>query len=152
MLTTSIYCTEPEVYATQYFNYQYNSLWPTDAPFAFFRPGESYVNTGNSNISLPSEFRKINSDILNNLSITPTYAPVSSIIQNPSYLSITQYTPFLKNILPSDVSPYKYFVSQAEDNSYITGKYQSAISTNKIILKFNKNSPQDQHSLAKSQP
>ena len=131
-----VYFTVPEVYENQYFNYQYNSIWPTDAPFSFFRPGESYVSTGNNNISLPTNFRKVQSNAKNNFS-GDWYAPVSSVLENPQYLFVTQYNPFVKNILPTDIAPYKYFVSEAMSSPYISAIYSGSISTNKIVLKFN---------------
>ena len=132
-----VYFTKPEIYSNQFFNYQYNSLWPTDAAFAYFRPGESYVETGNININHnASTFRKVNSAAKGSFTGS-VYAPVSSIIQNPSYLSITQYTPFLKNILPSDVSPYKYFVSADTTQSTVSALYENSILVNKLVIKFN---------------
>lgn len=136
-----IYLTRPEIYENDYFNYQYNSLWPTDSPFNFFRPGESYVSTGNSKISFPSSYRKIqNNQILNGFT-GDFYAPVSSVLENPSYVFMTQYTPFIKNTLPSDISQYKYFVSgvtsEQNENPSLSALYPYAISTNKIVIKFN---------------
>jgi hypothetical protein len=135
-LSATIYFTEPEIYQNQYFNYKYNSLWPTDSPFSYFRPGESYVTTGNLNISLPSEFRKVNSDAKRGFS-GDLYAPVSSIIENPWHLFITPYNPFIKNTLPTDIAPYKYFVSEDSITPSISAIYANPIVTNKIVVKFN---------------
>lgn len=135
-ISANVYFTVPEVYANQYSNYQYNSLWPTDSVFAYFRPGESYVTTGNTSISLPTNFRKVNSNAKIGFS-GDIYAPVSSIVQNPQYLFVTQYAPFIKNILPTDISSYKYFVSDANSTPSISALYPKNISTNKIVLKFN---------------
>ena len=54
-----VYFTVPQAYKTSNTDYRYGSLWPTDSPFTYFRPGESYVTTGNSNCSFPSNYRKI---------------------------------------------------------------------------------------------
>ena len=132
----TVYFTVPEVYENQYFNYQYNSLWPTDAPFSHFRPGESYITTGNSDIPSPSNFRKVTSGAKNGFT-GDIFAPVSCILENPQYLFVTQYNPFIKNTLPTDISPYKYFVSESSSNPAISALYSKVISTNKIVLKFN---------------
>jgi hypothetical protein len=132
----TVYFTVPEVYENQYFNYQYNSLWPTDAPFSYFRPGESYIPTGNSNVSIPTNFRKVTSNAKNGFA-GDIFAPVSSILENPQYLFVTQYNPFIKNTLPTDISPYKYFVSEASTNPAISAIYPKLISSNKLVLKFN---------------
>lgn len=132
----TIYFTVPEIYENQFFNYQYNSIFPTDAPFSYFRPGESYVPTGNINVTIPSNFRKVNSDAKNGFA-GDWYAPVSSILENPQFIFVTQYNPFIKNVLPTDIAPYKYFVSEATSNPYISAIYPSLISTNKLVLKFN---------------
>jgi hypothetical protein len=134
--SSTIYFTVPEIYENQFFNYQYNSIWPTDAPFSYFRPGESYVPSGNVNVTIPSNFRKVNSDAKNGFT-GDWYAPVSSVLENPQFIFVTQYNPFIKNVLPTDIAPYKYFVSEAITNPYISAKYPSLISTNKIVLKFN---------------
>jgi hypothetical protein len=135
-LSATVYFTVPEIYQNEHFNYQYNSLWPTDSPFAYFRPGESYVSTGNSNIPLPSEFRKVNSGAKRGFT-GDLYAPVSSIIENPGHLFITPYNPFIKNVLPTDIAAYKYFVSEPIENSSISAIYANPIGTNKIVVKFN---------------
>lgn len=135
--TGLVYFTKPEIYENQYFNYQYNSLWPTDSPFAFFRPGESYVGTGNGNVTFPSNFRQVTSSALVSNVSGNVYAPVSSIIENPQYFFVTQYYPFIKNFLPTDITPYKYFVSDSISSPAITAKYSTSVSTNKIVLKFN---------------
>lgn len=141
-----IYYTDPEIYATTYFDYQYNTLWPTDSVFQGFRPGESYVSTGNTNYSFPSGFRQISTTTLNGLMnnySTTTYAPISPIIQNPSFTPISLPVPILKNALPNDMAEYKYFVSDPgtySGSTYfpsISGLYQQNISSNKIIIKFN---------------
>ena len=127
--------TVPEIYETTFFDYQNHSLWPTENPFTYFRPGESYVTTGDTNFSFPTNYRKIISSILNGYS-TSTYSPVSPIVQNPSFFLASPPVPVLKNALPTDISPYKYFVSDQTSKS-ITAIYEKSITTNKIVLKFN---------------
>lgn len=128
--------TVPEVYAVSYFDYQYNSVWQSDSIFTNFRPGESYVNTGSSKFSFPSEFRKLERDILNGYT-SDAYMPVSPIIQNPTLINIAPPVPFYKNGLLSDMNQYKYFISDITNRS-VTGFYdKGGILTNKLVLKFN---------------
>ena len=134
-----VYYTTPEVYQVTYFDYQNEKLWPTEAPFTFFRPGESYIGTGNSNCSFPSGYRQVNSTTLAGLVngyATTTYAPITSVVQNPYLSIISNPVPFFKNVLPTDISPYKYFVSDTTSRS-ITGLYPTNIMSNKIVIKFN---------------
>jgi hypothetical protein len=128
----TLYYTEPKVYETSLFDYRYNSLWPTNAPFSYFRPGESYVQTGNYKLNYPSNFRKSVSQ--NNIQF-----PISPIMQNPNHSVVSAPTPFYKNSLPNDMAQYKYFVSEIGYNykSKISGIYESNITSNKIVLKFN---------------
>lgn len=131
-----VFFTVPEVYAVSYFDYQYNSVWPSDSVVTNFRPGESYVNTGNSKFSFPTNFRKITKDIIDGY-VDDVYMPVSSIIQNPSFVNVAAPIPLYKNGLLSDMNQYKYFVSDATNKS-ITVLYDKAgITTNKLVLKFN---------------
>jgi len=132
---STIYYTLPEVYATSFFDYQYHSLWPTDSAFGSFRPGESYVKSGNPSYSLPDNFRKINTQTLSNYNYD-TYSPISSIIQNPSFSLVSPPVPNYKNVMPTDISPYQYFVSDASNKS-ISGIYANPIYCNKIIIKLN---------------
>ena len=138
----TVYFTTPEAFATTYFDYQNHSLWPTESVFQFFRPGESYVYTGNSAASLPSNFREINSEIING--VTGNYPPVTPIIQNPSFTVASSPVPIMKNALPSDMAPYHYFVSDpgiyTDSVIYhpsISAIYQPSVNANKIVLKFN---------------
>jgi len=130
-----VYFTVPEVYPTTYFDYQNHSLFPTEIPFTYFRPGESYVGSGNINSTHPSTFRKITSPVLDGYT-TDTYSPVSPILQNPKFCLASKPIPVLKNALPTNTSPYKYFVSDESSRS-ITAIYEKAITTNKIVIKFN---------------
>ena len=128
--------TVPEVYAVSYFDYQYNSVWNGDSIFTNFRPGESYVNTGSSKFSFPSNFRKLEKEIIDGYT-SDIYMPVSPIIQNPQLINIAAPVPFYKNGLLSDMNQYKYFVSDISNRS-ITGLYdKSGIYTNKLVIKFN---------------
>jgi hypothetical protein len=130
-----VYFTEPEVYATTHFDYQNRSLFPTEMPFTYFRPGESYVQSGNVNSTFPANFRKIISPVIKNYSVS-TYSPVTPILQNPRFFLSSKPIPVLKNALPTDTSSYKYFVSD-DDSRNITAIYEKAITTNKIVIKFN---------------
>ena len=130
-----VYFTVPQSYKTSNTDYRYGSLWPTDSPFTYFRPGESYVPTGNTNCSFPSNYRKILSSIINGYTAA-NYSPVSSILQMPSFFFASPPVPGIKSAPPTDISPYKYFVSGQYTKS-ITGIYESSILTNKIVIKFN---------------
>jgi len=131
-----IFFTVPEVYATSYFDYQYNSIWSSDSVFTNFRPGESYINTGSSRFSFPQNFRRVYSEIIDGYSGT-SYMPITPIIHNPSFINVAAPVPFYKHGLLSDMSQYKYFVSDSSSRS-ITGLYDKAgVITNKIVIKFN---------------
>jgi len=130
-----VYFTEPKVYATTYFDYQNHSLFPTEMPFTYFRPGESYVGSGNIKSTFPSAFRKITSPVLDGYT-TPTYFPVTPILQNPKFCLASKPVPILKNALPTDTSEYRYFVSDESSRS-ITSIYEKPITTNKLVIKFN---------------
>lgn len=131
-----LYFTKPEVYETTYFDYQYGTIFQTQSAFAGFRPGESYVTTGNTNYSLPTDFRKIStSNILKGK--TSFYMPASPIFASPKFFMTSTPTPIYKHSLLHDISPYKYFVSDTGSSNSITGLYASPILMNKIILKFN---------------
>lgn len=131
----TVYFTVPEVYATTYFDYQNHSLFPTEMPFTYFRPGESYVGSGNIKSTFPSAFRKITSPVLDGYT-TPTYFPVTPILQNPKFCLASKPVPILKNALPTDTSAYRYFVSDESSRS-ITSIYENPITTNKLVIKFN---------------
>jgi hypothetical protein len=133
--------TEPEIYETTFFDYKYGSLWPTDSPFTYFRPGESYVSSGDIKCSFGSTYRRIASKVLNSETLSGgfygnKYMPLSPIIQNPSFFLSSPPVAVLKNALPTDISPYQYFVSDSSSKS-ITAVYETLIVTNKIIIKFN---------------
>ena len=130
-----VFYTEPEVYETSFFDYQYNSLWPTESVFSYFRPGESYVSTGNIKSSFPADYRKVNTSVIDGYS-TATYSPISPIVKNPSFSFAAHPVPIIKNALPSEMSAYKYFVSDTTNKS-ITAIYEQNITSNKIIVKLN---------------
>lgn len=136
-----VYFTLPQVYATTYFDYHNHSLFPTEMPFTYFRPGESYVSTGDSKYSFPSNYRKIASKILSSETENGgfyglKYMPITPIIQNPKFFLVKSEIPVMKSALPTDVSPYRYFVSD-DTSKTITAIYEKEITTNKIVLKFN---------------
>lgn len=130
-----IYFTVPEIYETTYYDYQNYPLWPTESPFTYFRPGESYVETGNSKYSQPLNYRKVTSSVINGYA-SSVYSPVSSVIQTPKFLLASSPVPFLKNLLPTDISSYKYFTSDKESKS-ISAVYEKSILSNKIVIKVN---------------
>jgi hypothetical protein len=131
----TVYFTVPQVYQTTYFDYQNYPLWPTDSPFTYFRPGESYVESGNVKCITPTNYRKISSPTINGYT-SATYSPVSSIVQTPKFFLASSPVPTLKNVLPTDISSYKFFVSDKTSKS-ITALYEKSILTNKIVVKFN---------------
>jgi hypothetical protein len=131
----TVYFTVPQVYQTTYFDYQNNTLWPTESPFTYFRPGESYVESGDIKCLTPSNYRKITSPTISGYS-SATYSPISSIVQTPKFFLASSPVPTLKNALPTDISPYKYFVSDNTSKS-ITAIYEKSILSNKIVIKFN---------------
>ena len=137
----TVYFTVPEIYETTSFDFYNHSLFPTESPFTYFRPGESYVATGDAKHTFPSNYRRISSKLLSNESVSGgffgnKYSPVSSIIQNPKFFLAAPPIANIKTALASDISPYKYFVSDSDSRS-ITAIYEKSVLTNKIILKFN---------------
>lgn len=143
-LSANIYITEPKVFIVSDFDYKYSSLWPTDSPFSFFRPGESYITSGNNNITFPSNYRRVASQILG--SETPSggyygdkYMPITPIINNPNFTLANVPVPFWKHTLPTDISAYKYFISNTSDEGdiYYSALYETDVRTNKLVFKFN---------------
>ena len=140
-INPTVYFTVPEIYETTTFDFYNNALFPTESPFTYFRPGESYVPSGDANCSFPAKHRKIISKLLNTESLSAgaygnKYSPVTPILQNPSFFLAAPPVPTIKTALPSELAPYKYFVSDSESKS-ITAIYEKNILTNKIVLKFN---------------
>lgn len=133
--TPTVMFTLPEIYETTLFDYRNHSLFPTESPFSFFRPGESYVTTGDSTCAYPSLYRKITKDVLSD-STHHFYSPISSILRNPIALFKNPRVPILKHSLPTNTSPYKYFVSDSDSTS-ISAIYAESISVNKLVIKVN---------------
>lgn len=131
-INPTVYFTLPEIYATSLFDYSNHSLWPTDSVFKNFRPGESYVGSGNLECEFPANYRKITTSQISGT----FYQSMSSILQNPSSLYLNPRVPLMKNALPSITSSFKYFVSDYQDRS-ITARYEKLIPTNKIVIKMN---------------
>jgi hypothetical protein len=123
------------IYKTTSFDYQYGNLWPTDSPFTFFRPGESYVPSGNALTPLPADFRKISTKINSNKTWS-NQMPCSPIVFNPNLLASADSNPLFKNGILSDYSKYKYFVSDSS-SKYLGAVYENKLNINKIVLKFN---------------
>ena len=140
-LSTIVRYTLPEVYETTIFDFYNNSLFPTESAFTYFRPGESYVSSGDTKYSFPSNYRRIASKLLSTESSSGgffgnKYSPVSSIVQNPKFFLASPPIANIKTALASDIAPYKYFVSDPSSRS-ITAIYEKVVLTNKIVLKFN---------------
>jgi hypothetical protein len=133
--TPTVMFTLPEIYETTLFDYKNHSLFPTESPFSFFRPGESYVTTGDSSNSEPSLYRKITKNIISK-STDKFYSPVSPILQNPTALFANPKVPILKHAAPTNTSPYKYFVSDSDSRS-ISAMYSENIAVNKVVIKVN---------------
>lgn len=122
------------------FDYEYGNLWDTNSVFTWFRPGESYVRSGNSSI--------LDSEVLTQRTISEipagwnNQAPCSSVSYSPRIIFGSNQNPIFKNGLLSPYSNYKYYVSENPSNVSngkvgITGIYPELIDTNKIVLKFN---------------
>jgi hypothetical protein len=126
-----------EIYQTTEFDYQYGELWQTKAPFGYFRPGESYVPSGNSLTPLPTNFRTISTPLNSDAHTTwSKQMPCSPVVYHPRLLGLGASNPLYKNGLLSDFSEYKYFVSDST-NKYIGAVYEKEMASNKIVLKFN---------------
>ena len=139
----TIFYTKPEAYETTSFDYQYGSVWSTDTVFAGFRPGESYVPTGNifyslgTNSAFPDDYRRVTStDLLKSYS-SPFKMPISPISCTPNFFHTSSPIPIYKHGLITDISQYRYFVSDSGSTNSITGFYADPIMINKLVLKFN---------------
>jgi len=141
-----VYYTKPEIYATSSFDYQYGSIWSTDSVFTGFRPGESYVSTGNAGYSFPANYRKVNTISLlkttdnsasYNTTTKPFYMPVSPIVCNPSFFHSSPPMPIYKSGLMTDISAYKYFISDNSNTPSVTGFYAKPVAMNKVVVKLN---------------
>lgn len=126
-----------EIYQTTDFEYQYGNIWPTSAPFNAFRPGESYVPSGNRLTQLPTDFRKIKMDFQSaGTNWNNQYMPVSPVVFHPTLLATNNSNPVYKNGSLSEWTQYKYFVTDKNTQS-ISAIYDNILNTNKIVLKFN---------------
>jgi hypothetical protein len=137
----TVFFTEPEIYETTFFDYQNGSLFSTDSVFTYFRPGESYVSSGDVKCEFQPRYRRIASKVLNSETLSDgffgnKYMPVTPIIQNPSFFLSSPPVAVLKNALPTDINPYKYFVSDSSSKS-ISAMYEKPLTTNKIVIKVN---------------
>ena len=141
-----------EVYEISYFDFKYGNLYSKESVFAPFRPGESYVSTGNADFAIPTNFRKVvdgatiyNSDgtsknLLTDgtkgISMWNDQMPCSPVTYSPRVLFGSTKSPLFKNGILSTFSAYKYFVSD-KMNSYIGASYENKLKINKLVLKFN---------------
>ena len=136
--TPIIYYTQPEVYATTNFDYMYGTVWSTDDVFTAFRPGESYVRTGLDSYVTPSDFRQIkNTEILAGYSSSPFDMPASPLVATPNFFHASSPLPVYKHNLMTDISAYKYFVSDYVTNPSVTGFYADPVIMNKVVVKLN---------------
>jgi len=131
----SVLIDQFEIFQTTDFDYQYGKTWPTSSPFNIFRPGESYVPSGNALTPLPTNFRQIETSF-NNSSWNYQSMPCSPITYHPHILGSSNSNPLYKNGIVSDYTTYKYFVSDGNTNS-LGALYDTLLATNKIVLKFN---------------
>ncbi len=121
-----------KIYEITYFDYLYGSLYSTDAPFSFFRPGESYVTSGNSSIA------SISRPVLNSKAGWNNAMPCSSIVYSPRILFGSESNPLFKNGSLSQFSAYKYFISERTlSPSSLGARYEEVLSVNKIVIKLN---------------
>jgi hypothetical protein len=133
-----VYYTKPEIYATTLFDYQYGSVWSTDTVFGAFRPGESYVPSGNADYVYPTDYRIVTtSSLLKSYTANAFHMPVSPIVASPSFFHSSSPIPVYKHGLMSDISSYKYFVSDNSNSPAVTGFYAEPILVNKVVIKLN---------------
>lgn len=126
-----------EMHQTSDFEYRYGNLWTTSSAFHAFRPGESFVPSGNSLCQLPLNFRKINTDLVVGGGVwNNQIMPVSPVSYHPTLLGTNTFNPVYKNGSLSEWSQYKYFVADALSPT-ISGIYDEVLSINKIVIKFN---------------
>ena len=121
-----------EVYQITYFDYCYHNMWPSDSIFTYFRPGESYVTSGNSLV--PKVVRTISST----KSGFNSAMPISPVVYSPRTLFSANANSAYKNGALSPLSSYKYFVSEVPSGATSVGAaYEEVLNSNKIIIKFN---------------
>jgi hypothetical protein len=129
-----------EVYSVTWFDVCYNNLWSTDAPFSFFRPGESYVRSGNNSFSDEDVARSVTLPSNNFTNVMPC----SPIVYSPKTLFSSNANTIYKNGALSPISQYKYFVSELPGSTTSNGTavsigvaYEELFNVNKMVLKFN---------------
>lgn len=134
----SVYITTPEVYKITRFDFEQGALWSAYSPFQYFRPGESYVTTGNANIpNNVYDNRKITNPANINDPDKQTM-PMNPIVYQPNFLLASAPVFSYKNALPNSEYSYQYFMSSNIDaEKIITAKYEKPVQTNKLVLKFN---------------
>ena len=126
-----------EIYQTTDFEYRYGNLWTTSSPFNAFRPGESFVPSGNSLCQLPSNFRSITTSFASNGGLWNNQTmPVSPVSYHPTLLGTNTFNPVYKNGSLSEWSQYKYFVADSLSPT-ISGVYDQTLNVNKVVIKFN---------------
>jgi hypothetical protein len=134
--SANIYITLPEVYKITRFDYENGSLWSAYSPFKIFRPGESYVSSGNADISYPVNFRRATKGLKSG----QTYQdmPISPLVNNPKFFLASPPVGIYKTGVANDTMPYQYFVSSDQSaEKIITAKYEKTVYCNKLVLKFN---------------
>jgi hypothetical protein len=135
--TYGILIDQLEMHQTTDFEYQYGNLWTTYSPFHAFRPGESFVPSGNALVQHPSNFRQIKYDFQTSYyDFNNQTMPVSPVVYHPTLLATDTSNPVYKNGFLSEWSQYKYFVADSTTPS-LTGIYDKTLNTNKIVIKFN---------------
>jgi hypothetical protein len=134
--TYGVLIDQLEIHQTTDFEYRYGNLWPTHEPFLAFRPGESYVPSGNSLCQLPTNFRKINTDLGFGSNWNNQTMPVSPVVYHPTLLGTNKFNPVYKNGSLSEWTRYKYFVADSATPT-ISALYDTTLNVNKIVIKFN---------------
>jgi hypothetical protein len=141
--TYGILIDQLEIHQTTDFEYRYGNLWTTSSPFNAFRPGESYVSSGNSLVQRPSNYRQVKYDFQSSIySFNNQTMPVSPVVYHPTLLTTNKSNPIYKSGYLSEWSQYKYFVADKDNQNSsttqsLTGIYDQVLNANKIVIKFN---------------
>jgi hypothetical protein len=122
---------QPELYAITERDYFSQNYAPTDSAFLPYRPGELFVN-----YNVPSSIKTLN------FSNTTIARPVTFRYYSPEVLVLTGTGTSVNAQTQAAYHEYdhfKYYVSSAEtyEPKAIQGFYDTFISMNKIILKYN---------------
>ena len=127
------------IYEISYFDYLHGKLYSTDDVFTNFRPGESYITSGNG-------------QLFNNTRISShvpagwnSNLPCSPVTYSPRILFSSPQSPLYKNGVLTTFSKYKYYVSESIINpltstsraTSIGAAYSERLATNKIVIKLN---------------